>query len=175
MIADCSICSSVPSELPILVREHFNRWYKLRSYYLANKFADFPVQLMATFIYTIVVYYMSDQLPESKRFALYIFMCFVVSLVAQAIGLVIGSGLKVQVCTSNPYLLCFRLEIISSSLSLSFLFQNSAIFGPFAIMPFVIFSGFFVHLKDAPPYLHWLFHTSFLKYGFEGVMIAIYG
>ncbi|KAH0948368.1 hypothetical protein HN011_010644 [Eciton burchellii] len=137
-----------PSELPILMREHFNRWYKLRSYYLANKLADFPVQLMATFIYTVVVYYMSDQLPESKRLGLYMLMCFAVSLVAQVAGLVIGSGLKVQ---------------------------NSVIFGPFAIMPFVIFSGFFVHLKDAPPYLHWLFHTSFLKYGFEGVMMAVYG
>lgn len=55
------------------------------------------------------------------------------------------------------------------------LFQNSVIFGPFAIMPFLILNGFFVRLKDAHPYLHWLFHISFLKYAFEGVMIAIYG
>ncbi|XP_020282075.1 ATP-binding cassette sub-family G member 1-like [Pseudomyrmex gracilis] len=137
-----------PSELPILMREHFNRWYELRSYYLANKLADFPIQLTATFIYTIVVYYMTDQVPESKRLGLYMLMCFIISLVAQAVGLIIGSGLKVQ---------------------------NSVIFGPFVIMPFVIFSGFFVRLKDVQPYLHWLFHMSFLKYGFEGVMIAIYG
>ncbi|EFN86037.1 ATP-binding cassette sub-family G member 4 [Harpegnathos saltator] len=137
-----------PSELPILMREHFNRWYKLRWYYLANKLADFPVQLIATFIYALVVYYMSDQLPEAKRLCLFMLMCFVTSLVAQAAGLVLGSGLKVQ---------------------------NSVIFGPFVILPFMIFSGFFVHLNDAHPYLQWLFHTSFLKYGFEGVMIAIYG
>ncbi|XP_032665784.1 ATP-binding cassette sub-family G member 1-like [Odontomachus brunneus] len=137
-----------PSELPILMREHFNRWYKLRWYYLANKLTDFPVQLTATFLYALVVYYMSDQLPEGRRFGLFVLMCFATSLVAQAAGLILGSGLKVQ---------------------------NSVIFGPFAILPFVIFSGFFVHLKDAHPYLQWLFHTSFLKYGFEGVMIAIYG
>lgn len=137
-----------PSELPILKREHFNRWYKLRAYYLANKLADFLVQFTATFIYTIVVYYMSDQLPESRRFGLYMLMCFAISLVGQTAGLIVGSGLKVQ---------------------------NSVIFGPFAIMPFVLFSGFFVHLKDAHPYSHWLFRMSFVKYGFEGLITAIYG
>lgn len=88
----------VPSELPILMREHFNRWYKLRWYYLANKLADFPVQLTATFLYALVVYYMSDQLPEGRRLGLFVLMCFATSLVAQAAGLILGSGLKVQVC-----------------------------------------------------------------------------
>ncbi|XP_067212543.1 ATP-binding cassette sub-family G member 1-like isoform X5 [Linepithema humile] len=139
---------TIPLELPIVMREHFNRWYKLRTYYLANKLADFPVQLTATFIYTFIVYFMSDQLPESERLGLYMLMCLLICLVAQTIGLIIGIALKVQ---------------------------NSVIFGPLAIMPFVLFSGFFVHLKDTHPYLQWLLHISFPKYGFEGVMIAIYG
>lgn len=135
-------------ELPILMREHFNRWYKLRSFYLANKFADFPIQLTATCIYTLIVYFMSNQILETKRLILYVLMCFVVTLVAQAIGFIIGAGLTVQ---------------------------NGVIFGPLIILPFTIFSGFFVHLTDAHPYLHWLFHISFLKYGFEGTMMTIYG
>ncbi|KAG7202355.1 hypothetical protein KM043_018682 [Ampulex compressa] len=140
--------ATFPSELPIVTREHFNRWYKLRSFYLANKLADFPVQLAAISTFTFIVYYMSDQLPETRRFGLYILMCLAVSLVAQAFGLILGTGMKVQ---------------------------NGMIFGPLIICPFLIFSGFFVHLNDAHPYLHWLFHLSFLKYGFEGIMVAIYG
>ncbi|XP_047369705.1 ATP-binding cassette sub-family G member 1-like isoform X3 [Vespa velutina] len=139
---------TLPLELPILMREHFNRWYKLRSFYLANKFADFPVQFTATCIYTLIVYFMSNQILETKRLILYVLMCFVVTLVAQAIGFIIGAGLTVQ---------------------------NGVIFGPLFILPFTIFSGFFVHLTDAHPYLHWLFHISFLKYGFEGTMMTIYG
>ncbi|KAI4485697.1 hypothetical protein M0802_012593, partial [Mischocyttarus mexicanus] len=118
---------TLPLELPILMREHFNRWYKLRSFYLANKFADFPVQLTATCIYTLIVYFMSNQIFEAKRLILYVLMCFVVSLVAQAIGFIVGVGLTVQ---------------------------NGVIFGPLIILPFTIFSGFFVHLNDAHPYLH---------------------
>lgn len=100
---------AVPSELPILMREHFNRWYKLRAYYLANKLADFFVQFTATFIYTIVVYYMSDQLPESRRLGLYMLMCFATSLVGQAAGLIVGSGLKVQVGLSFLFFIVFVL------------------------------------------------------------------
>lgn len=53
--------------------------------------------------------------------------------------------------------------------------QNGAIFGPFFICPFLIFSGFFIHLTDAHPVMHWLFHISFLKYALEGASLAIFG
>lgn len=56
-----------------------------------------------------------------------------------------------------------------------FLIQNGAIFGPFFICPFLIFSGFFIHLTDAHPIMHWLFHISFLKYALQGAALAIFG
>lgn len=55
------------------------------------------------------------------------------------------------------------------------LFQLGVIIGPFAIAPFVVFSGFFLRLADAPIYLKWVFHTSYLKYGLEGASQAIFG
>ncbi|OAD59624.1 ATP-binding cassette sub-family G member 1 [Eufriesea mexicana] len=87
----------VPSELPIIMREHFNRWYKLHSFYLANKLADIPIQFVAISLYILIVYYMSDQLLELQRFCLYTLMCFAVSMVAQTFGLLIGTGMKIQV------------------------------------------------------------------------------
>ncbi|CAK9797704.1 ATP-binding cassette subfamily G member 4 [Anthophora quadrimaculata] len=140
--------TTFPSELPIIMREHFNRWYKLHSFYLANKLADIPIQFGAISLYILIVYYMSDQLLELQRFCLYTLMCFAITMVAQMFGLLVGTGMKVQ---------------------------HGMVFGPFTILPFLIFSGFFVQFRDAHPYLRWLFHLSFLKYGFEGVMIAIYG
>lgn len=89
---------TVPSELPIIMREHFNRWYKLHSFYLANKLADIPIQFTAISLYILIVYYMSDQLLELQRFCLYTLMCFAVSMVAQTFGLLVGTGMKVQVC-----------------------------------------------------------------------------
>lgn len=47
--------------------------------------------------------------------------------------------------------------------------------GPLTNLPFIIFSGFFVYMKDSPEMLHWLFHASYIKYGLEGMMMAVYG
>lgn len=53
--------------------------------------------------------------------------------------------------------------------------QLGVVVGPFVIAPFVVFSGFFLRLADAPKWLHWLFHASFLKYATEGATHAIFG
>lgn len=39
------VCSAVPLEMPVLVKENFNRWYSLRSYYLAITVSDIPFQV----------------------------------------------------------------------------------------------------------------------------------
>lgn len=49
------------------------------------------------------------------------------------------------------------------------------IFGPFSILPFLMFSGFFVRMRDAQVFLRWMFHISFVKYGWEGLMLSIFG
>ena len=46
---------------------------------------------------------------------------------------------------------------------------------PAATIPFLLFSGFFVNLSAVPVYLHWLTYVSFMRYAFEGSMVAVYG
>ncbi|GAB0089085.1 ATP-binding cassette sub-family G member 1 [Sergentomyia squamirostris] len=143
-----SIILVFPLELPIIKREHFNRWYSLKAYYVAMTLADVPVQVVCVFLYTLITYLMTSQPLEIYRFVLFSFICLVVCFVAQSIGLLIGSLFSVK---------------------------NGAIFGPFFICPFLIFSGFFIHLTDAHPFMHWLFHISFLKYALEGASLALFG
>ncbi|KAJ8687963.1 hypothetical protein QAD02_023758 [Eretmocerus hayati] len=139
---------SFPEEMPILRREHFNRWYNLRSLYLSNRLSDLPVQITAVTIYSVVIYWMSGQIAEMSRFIRFVASNVLVSLLAQTVGLIFGTLLNLKM---------------------------AAIFGPLTIMPPVMFSGFFVHLSDAHPYLRWLFHISYCKYAFEAAVIAIYG
>ncbi|XP_063709394.1 ABC transporter G family member 2-like [Culicoides brevitarsis] len=137
-----------PLELPIITREHFNRWYSLRAYYLAMTLADVPIQMLCSTIYLMVTYYMTSQPMQFYRFGLFVTILLMVVFVAQALGLFVGALFSVK---------------------------YGAIFGPFFISPFLIFSGFFIRIVDAPGILTWLFHVSFLKYALEGAVLSIFG
>ena len=91
---------AVPLEMHVIAREHFNRWYSLKSYFLAVTLADVPLQGVCTLIYTLVVYYMPSQPLEPQRFLLFLLICALVSFVAQSLGLLIGAAMEVQVSSS---------------------------------------------------------------------------
>lgn len=55
------------------------------------------------------------------------------------------------------------------------LFQSGVFLGPISTIPMVLFSGFFAKLEDIPVYFQWLPYLSYVKYSFEGTMVAIYG
>ncbi|KAI4463708.1 abc transporter g family member 28 [Holotrichia oblita] len=71
---------------------------------------------------------------------------------------------KTDICYDDHYTTSFLNQL-----------YNGVIFGPFFLLPFTIFSGFFVQLYDVHPYMRWIFHISYIKYGFEGLMLAIFG
>lgn len=88
---------SVPLELPIVIREHFNRWYSLKAYYTATTLADFPIQFVCTLIYITTTYFMTKQPPDFFRFWYFFGICLMVSMVAQSLGLLTGSLFSVKV------------------------------------------------------------------------------
>ncbi|XP_054741592.1 ATP-binding cassette sub-family G member 4 [Anastrepha obliqua] len=143
-----SILTKFPLEFPIVTREHFNRWYSLRAYFIAITFADIPIQIICTSLFIFPTYYLTGQPMELKRFVLYFTIIFLTALVGQSIGLCVGSALNLL---------------------------HGAIFGPFFICPFLAFSGFFLQRKDSPLYLTFLFDISFLKYAMDGSMMALFG
>lgn len=88
---------AVPLELPIVTREHFNRWYSLQAYYTALTLADAPIQAACIFIYTIITYLMTAQPLEFFRFGLFFGIILMTAFVAQSVGLVVGALFNVKV------------------------------------------------------------------------------
>lgn len=60
-------------------------------------------------------------------------------------------------------------------ISLFFKFQNGTFVGPTMSVPVMMFAGFGVTLRDMPSYLKWGTYVSYLRYGLEGYVSAIYG
>lgn len=85
---------------------------------------------------------------EIDRFCAYYSVILLLSIAAQGLGLIAGSLLNVK----------FTL-----------------ILGSFFICPFVLFSNFFVQMRDTHDAWHWLFEFSFIKHALEGSMQAIFG
>jgi ATP-binding cassette, subfamily G (WHITE), member 1 len=143
-----SLQITFPSELPVIKREHFNRWYSFTAYYTSLILADIPFQILCTSLYILITYFLTDQPLEWSRFAGFFIINLLCTFVAQGLGMVVSSLFSVK---------------------------YGCIFGNFFICPFLVFSGFFVQMNHAHSALHWLFKISFLKYALEGCVYSLLG
>ncbi|XP_043462541.1 ATP-binding cassette sub-family G member 4 [Leptopilina heterotoma] len=137
-----------PIEMAVFVREHLNYWYSLKAFYFARTLCDIPFQIVYSAVYVMIVYFMTAQPMEVERFLMYLNICILTSLVSQSIGLLIGAAMSVE---------------------------SGVFIGPVSTVPVILFSGFFVKFKAIPSYLKILSYVSYVRYGFEGAMISVYG
>ncbi|KAG6445699.1 ATP-binding cassette sub-family G member 4 [Manduca sexta] len=137
-----------PAEMSILSKEHFNRWYSLGSYYISITVVDLPISIVSCAIFSVIVYTMSSQPLEVARFSMFFAISLYTVLVAQSFGLMIGAAFNVV---------------------------NGTFLGPTLSVPMMMFAGFGVTLRDLPSYLYWGSYVSYLRYGLEGFIGAIYG
>lgn len=96
----------------------------------------------------IVVYVLTAQPLDPDRMGMFVLICILTSLVAQSLGLLIGAGMSVE---------------------------TGVFLGPVTTIPTILFSGFFVNFDVIPNYLKWLSYVSYVRFGFEGAMISVYG
>ncbi|XP_021201259.3 ATP-binding cassette sub-family G member 1 [Helicoverpa armigera] len=137
-----------PNEMSILSKEHFNRWYSLGSFYTSITIVDLPVSIVGCAVFSVIVYTMSSQPLDIVRFSMFFAISLYTVLVAQSFGLMIGAVFSVV---------------------------NGTFLGPTLSVPMMMFAGFGVTLRDLPAYLRWGSYVSYLRYGLEGFIGAIYG
>lgn len=137
-----------PIEMSILLKEHFNRWYSLKAYYISITLMDLPISIFCCFIFTVMIYFWSYQPMEIARFCMFFGISFLITLVGHSFGLIIGSWFSIV---------------------------NGTFLAPVLTIPMMMFAGFGVTLRDLPWYLEWGSHISYLRYGLEGFVGAIYG
>ncbi|KAL1122264.1 hypothetical protein AAG570_003669 [Ranatra chinensis] len=137
-----------PMEMSILTKEHFNRWYSLKSYYLMINIVELPVAAGCCIMFTVIIYFLTGQPYTNTRFFVFLTVSLLTVFIAQGIGYMIGAIFNVV---------------------------NGTFFGPTLVVPMMMFSGFGVNFRDIPRFLFWGTKVSYLRYGLEGYVGAIYG
>ncbi|KAL2732539.1 ATP-binding cassette sub-family G member 1-like [Vespula maculifrons] len=138
-----------PSEVLLLKREHFNRWYNLSPYYCALSLSYIPVQFFITFIYVSMVYTITGQPLELPRISKFFAICLLCAFIAESIALSIASTLSMV---------------------------NGMFIGPTIAAPLMLLSVQGMGDPEPMPiYRTIVMYSSYLRYGLEGLIVATYG
>ncbi|XP_028163841.1 ATP-binding cassette sub-family G member 1 isoform X2 [Ostrinia furnacalis] len=139
-----------PKEVQLVKREYFNRWYGLKPYYAALVVSRTPATIFFSLIYLGITYPLTSQPMELPRVLMFTAICIMVALISESMGTVISSMLSVV---------------------------NSVFLGPALSVPLMLLAVYGIGYGDVPPPIVWKLarSCSFLRYGIEGLVAAIYG
>uniref|UniRef100_A0A1B0D4K4 Uncharacterized protein n=1 Tax=Phlebotomus papatasi TaxID=29031 RepID=A0A1B0D4K4_PHLPP len=140
-----------PLQVQLLKREYFNRWYRLNVYYLALLLAKLPIQITLAIVYITMVYLFTDQPISVSRMLMFYTISILVSLTSESWGLLVASRLRVV---------------------------NAMFVGPVITVPTMLLAVYGIGFGKGvviPGYVKALMSLSYLRYGLEGIVAAIYG
>lgn len=86
-----------PSELRVVKKECFNRWYSLTPYFVALTLSRLPFQILFNLIFSSLVYFLAGLPHEFDRFFMFALIGIITSFVAEGLGLWIGATFNVTV------------------------------------------------------------------------------
>lgn len=139
-----------PQEVRLLKREYFNRWYSFSAYFVASTVARLPALVFFNTLYFCIVYLMTDQPLELWRAAVFLATCLLVACASESWGLAVASALSMV---------------------------NGMFLGAASAVPFMLLAvqGLGTGLDALPWLTRIAMHFSYMRYGLEGLALAIYG
>ncbi|XP_034826907.1 ATP-binding cassette sub-family G member 1-like [Maniola hyperantus] len=144
------ILLAYPSEVLLVKREYFNRWYGLKPYYAALVVSRTPATIFFCLIYVVIVYPLTAQPMELSRILMFISICVLTALISESLGTLISSTLSVV---------------------------NSMFVGPVVSVPLMLLAVYGIGSGDEAPPIIWRLARacSFMRYALEGLVVAVYG
>ncbi|KAL5278836.1 hypothetical protein ACFFRR_003454 [Megaselia abdita] len=137
-----------PLEIEIIKKETFNRWYSIRTFYLATLITSTPVHILFSTTYALIIYFMTDQPFEVERFMKTVLVLIATTLAADGFGIILGGIL-------NPI--------------------NGTFIGAIISCYKLLFAGFLIIYEHMSSVMFAVSYTSTLRYSLESIVLALYG
>uniref|UniRef100_T1L476 ABC transporter domain-containing protein n=2 Tax=Tetranychus urticae TaxID=32264 RepID=T1L476_TETUR len=139
-----------PTEISVVFNERHNGWYSSFSYYIAKIISEIPLSAALPLLFASLFYYFTGQIPEMSRFALFYMIIFLLSIIGQIIGLIMGT-----IFMDDP---------------------PSAVFMSISTLcPIFIVGGFLLRESIIVWFLKPLWYLSYVRYAFASIIVALYG
>lgn len=133
-----------PQERPIFLRENQSKIYGVSTYYISKSIVETPLVLINNVVYSAIIYYLIDLRGGAGHFFMFLFIFFVLAWMSHSMGYFLGS---------------------------TFADLNTAtIITQFTVIPFFLFSGFLINVKNMPVWLSWLQYFSPFRFAVEASM-----
>ena len=130
-------------ERPVIMREISSGYYEIFAYYLSKMMIEIPLQIIITFITCSIIYWLCFFQNKFKKYIIFIGIIELGSLCGVSIGTAIASAAK------------------NINVALQF--------GPFIIIPFILFSGLLINTDSIPLYFSWMQYISPIRYMYQEV------
>ena len=130
-------------ERPVIMREISSGYYGTFAYYLSKMIIEIPLQIIITFITCTIIYWLCLFQNIFKKYITFIGIIELGSLCGVSMGTAIASAAK------------------NINVALQF--------GPFIVIPFILFSGLLINSDSIPIYFTWIQYISPIRYMYQEV------
>lgn len=141
-----AIFSFMPAEGPVLHKERSSGAYRLSAFFVAKTTVETPVELLYPTVFSVIAYWMAGLRSSAGAFATHLIILALVTLTAQSIGLFVSATVR------NVKL--------------------AQVLGSLTVLLALLAGGYYVNNKTLPGWIAWVNALSFIKYGFEAMVIV---
>ena len=139
------VLNTFPAEIPLFIREHQNRMYRLISYYMSKVIIEVPMFIVLPFFFMLIVYWMANIGQSIQGFLI----CTGIIILSAQAAVSFGNFLSATAPSTNVAI---------------------ALAGPI-LVPLMIFSGFLINFDDVPVYFLFLRYISWFGYANEALQV----
>ena len=130
-----------PNERPVFLREVNNEMYSVSAYFFSKVLSELPIGILSPVLFGCIEYYgIGFNTQEWSRFPMHLLLLVLLYNTAGNFALILGTMFSDR--------------------------QLAATLTPVLVIPFALFSGFFLNSNQIPNYLIWLEYVSLFKYGY---------